>query len=75
MLEGAQNPEAIRSIHNEFLNDELREHRKVMEVLGSTLKVESTKGQLAGLGFNSTVRDEVILRLGGSHKRVIKVKI
>lgn len=74
MLEGAQNPEEIRSIHNEFLNDELRNHRKVMEVLGSTLKVESTKGQLCGIGFNSTVRDEVILRLGGSHKRVIKVK-
>lgn len=75
MLEGAQNPDEIRSIHNEFLNDDLRAHRKVMEVLGSTLKVESTKGQLAGLGFNSTVHDEVILRLGGSHKRVIKVKI
>lgn len=74
MLEGAQNPDEIRSIHNEFLNDELRNHRKVMEVLGSTLKVESTKGQLCGIGFNSTVRDEVILRLGGSHKRVIKVK-
>ena len=74
MLEGAQNPDEIRSIHNEFLNDELRNHRKVMEVLGTTLKVESTKGQLCGLGFNSTVRDEVILRLGGSHKRVIKVK-
>lgn len=74
MLEGAQSPEEIRSIHNEFLNDELRNHRKVMEVLGSTLKVESTKGQLCGLGFNSTVRDEVILRLGGSHKRVVKVK-
>lgn len=74
MLEGAQNPDEIRSIHNEFLNDELRNHRKVMEVLGSTLRVESTKGQLCGLGFNSTVRDEVILRLGGSFKRVIKVK-
>lgn len=75
MLEGAKNPETIRSIHNEFLNDELTSHRKVMEVLGSTLKVDSTDGQLCGLGFNSTVRDEVILRLGGSHKRVIKVKI
>lgn len=75
MLEGAKNPETIRSIHNEFLNDELSGHRKVMEVLGSSLKVESTDGQLCGLGFNSTVRDEIILRLGGSHKRVIKVKI
>lgn len=75
MLEGAKNPDTIRSIHNEFLNDELSGHRKVMEVLGNTLRVDSTDGQLCGLGFNSTVRDEVILRLGGSHKRVIKVKI
>ena len=51
----------------------LMKHRKVMEVLGARLQVESTEGQLSGLGFNATVRDEVILRLGGSFKRVIKV--
>lgn len=72
MLENAQNTEKIRSIHNEFLNEDLRKHRKVMEVLGSTLKVDSTKGQLCGIGFNSTVRDEVILRI--DNKQVIKVK-
>lgn len=75
MLEGAKAPEAIRGFHNEFLIPELLEHRKVMEVLGATLKVESTDKQLSGLGFNATVRDEVILRLQGSHKRVIKVQI
>ena len=45
-----------------------------MEVLGAKLKVKSTKNQLSGVGFNATVHDEVILRLSGSHKRVIKVK-
>lgn len=74
MLEGAKAPEAIRGFHNEFLIPELLEHRKVMEVLGATLKVESTDKQLSGLGFNATVRDEVVLRLQGSHKRVIKVQ-
>ena len=74
MLEGAKAPEAIRGFHNEFLRPELLEHRKVMEVLGATLKVESTDKQLSGLGFNATVRDEVVLRLQGSHKRVIKVQ-
>lgn len=72
-LQGAKSPEKIRSIHNEFLSDDLMKHRKVMEVLGAKLQVESTDGQLSGLGFNATVRDEVILRLGGSFKRVIKV--
>ncbi len=74
MLDGAKAPESIRGFHNEFLIPELLEHRKVMEVLGATLKVESTDKQLSGLGFNATVRDEVVLRLQGSHKRIIKVQ-
>lgn len=74
MLDGAKSPESIRGFHNEFLRPELLEHRKVMEVLGVSLKVESTDKQLSGLGFNATVRDEVVLRLQGSHKRVIKVQ-
>lgn len=74
MLDGAKSPESIRGFHNEFLLPELLEHRKVMEVLGARLKVESTDKQLSGLGFNATVRDEVVLRLQGSHKRIIKVQ-
>ena len=74
MLDGAKSPESIRGFHNEFLRPELLEHRKVMEVLGTTLKVESTDKQLSGLGFNATVRDELVLRLQGTHKRIIKVQ-
>ena len=74
MLEGCESPDEIRSIHNEYLSQDLLNHRKVMEVLGAKLKVKSTKNQLSGVGFNATVHDEVILRLSGSHKRVIKVK-
>lgn len=74
MLDGAKAPESIRGFHNEFLRPELLEHRKVMEVLGATLKVESTDKQLSGLGFNATVRDELVLRLQGTHKRIIKVQ-
>ena len=73
-LKDAKSPEKIRSIHNEFLSEDLMKHRKVMEVLGNGLQVESTDGQLSGLGFNSTVRDELIVKLGGSFKRVIKIK-
>lgn len=64
----------LRSFHNENLNSDLLAHRKVMEVLADQTQVESTEKQLSGLGFDATVRDEVILRLGGSHKRVIKVE-
>ena len=44
-----------------------------MEVLGAKLMIDSTPGQLSGLGFNATVKDSVIVRLKGSHNRVIKL--
>ena len=74
MLNGAQAKKTIRSFHNENLKSDLVSHRKVMEVLANTTMVESKPKELSGLGFNATVRDEVILRLKGSHKRVVKVK-
>lgn len=74
MLDGCKSPVSIRSFHNENLLPELAAHRKVLEVLGATNMIEPADRQLSGLGFNSTVRDEVILRLQGSHKRVIKLK-
>lgn len=74
MLNGCKSPLSIRSFHNENLLPELAEHRKVLEVLGATNMIEPTAKQLSGLGFNATVRDEVILKLQGTHKRVIKLK-
>jgi hypothetical protein len=74
MLDGAQSPAPIRSFHNENLKSDLLTYRKVMEVLGNSTMVESKTKELSGLGFNASVKDELILRLKGSHKRVIKVK-
>lgn len=74
MLEGCKSPTEIRSFHNENLISELLQHRKVTEVLGMTTMVKSADKQLSGLGFNATVKDELVLRLKGSFKRVIKVK-
>ena len=74
MLENCKSDIALRSFHTEFLNSELLEHRKVMEVLGETTKLEPTAKQLCGLGFNATVTDELIVKLSGSHKRTIKIK-
>lgn len=72
MLDGAKAPKAIRGFHNEFLTADLLDHRKVMEVLGHTMQVESTDGQLSGLGFNATVRDDVVVRINS--QRVIRIK-
>lgn len=74
MLEGAKSPISIRSFHNENLNSDLLPHRKVMEVLGTTNMIEPSEKQLTGLGFNATVKDELIVRLQGTHKRVLKIK-
>jgi len=75
MLEGCKCPVSIRSFHSENLIPELANHRKVLEVLGNTTMIEpSDAKQLSGLGFNATVHDELIVRLQGTHKRVIKIK-
>ena len=74
MLDGCKSPVDIRGFHNENLIPELVEHRKVLEILGTTNMVNSTDKQLSGLGFNATVKDELIVRLQGTHKRLIKIK-
>lgn len=75
MLEGAKCPLSIRSFHNENLIPELLTHRKVMEVLANQTMIEPTEKQLSGIGLNATVNEEVIVRLQGTHRRVIKIKI
>lgn len=74
MLEDCKSPVSIRSFHNENLTPELLTHRKVMEVLGAKTMVEPVEKQLSGLGFNATVKDELIVKLAGTHKRTIKIK-
>jgi len=74
MIDGCKTPSAIRSFHNENLLPELAAHRKVLEVLGATNMIEPSDKQLSGLGFNATVRDELIVKLQGTHKRMIKIK-
>jgi hypothetical protein len=61
-LEDCKNNGRPRGFFNEFLNNELTEHRKVFEVLGSKMKVAESDNQLSGLGFSSTVRNEILSR-------------
>lgn len=73
MLDNCKCPTSIRSFHSENLIPELANHRKVLEVLGNTTMIEPTEKQLSGLGFNATVKDELIVKLQGSFKRTIKI--
>lgn len=70
-LKDCKAPDNMPGFHTEFLNDELRLHRKVLEVLSSTISVESTDNQLSGLGFNATVKDELIVRI---NKKLYKIQ-
>ena len=73
MLDSCNNDKVSRGFYNEFLRSDLREHRKVFEVLGSKLKTDKSDNQLSGLGFSSTKRDSVMCKVHGSFERVVKI--
>ena len=73
ILDGCKNDVAARGFYNEFLNDDLTTHRKVIEQLGNKSKVEVADEQLSGLGFSSTIKNEVVFRVDG--KRSYKIII
>ena len=73
-MENCKNSNSVRGFHNEHLISDLLPHRKVLDVLGDSALITPCERHLAGVGFNSTVREEVIVRLSGSHKRIVKLK-
>ena len=73
IIENCKNSEKSRGLFNEFLNEDLREHRKVFEVLGSKIKAEKSDNQLSGLGFSSTQRNNILCKITGSFSRTIKI--
>jgi hypothetical protein len=73
MLDGCLNEGRARGFFNEFLNEELNKHRKVLEVVGAKLKAEESARQLSGLGFSSTQRNSVLCRVQGAFSRTVRV--
>ena len=65
VLKDCINPDQCRGIFNEFLRDDLNEHRKVFEVLGNKSVCEHSEDQLAGLGFSSTKRSSLQVKVDG----------
>jgi hypothetical protein len=73
ILDGCQTDEKIRPFFNEFLKEELLKEKRVFEVLGDKMKVDSVEGGLSGIGFSETKRESILFEVEGKFKRVVRV--
>lgn len=72
-LKDCKNPDDATGFYNEFLREDLNEHRKVFEHLSSSLKAPHSNEQVSGLGFSSTKPNELFVRVKGTSTSVMKV--
>lgn len=74
ILENCKNTEGVRGFYNEFLKDELHNDRKVFEHLGAQMRVPFRETQLSGLGFSSTRKNTVVVKVRGEVNGLFNIK-
>lgn len=75
LIDNCKNPDSARGIYNEFLKSDFEPHRKVFELLGSKTKAAPCDYQASGLGFSSTRRDKVTVRVTGKTQRTFIINL
>lgn len=73
MLDGCKTDDRPNGFFNEFLREDFMLHKRVFEALGSKMQVEQSDKQLSGLGFSSTQRNSIVVKVEGAISRIIKI--
>ncbi len=73
MLKDCKNPQTPSGFFNEFLPEHLDKHKRVFAALGNEMRVKASDDQLSGLGFSSTKRASVVVKVTGSFTRMLKI--
>ena len=73
MLDGCINDSSPSGFFNEYLKQELYEHRRVFEALSSKSAVDTIPDQLSGVGFSITKRASLIVKVKGATERIMNV--
>ena len=71
MIDGCKNPDPVRGFFNEYLRGDFeKSHRRVFEAIASKAKVEYNDNQLSGLGFSTTQRNELIVKVDNKSYKI-----